>query len=71
MSKNESELVKRPTRLLAISVKLTLFIEERKTPVYSSAQHHNIDKKRHNYVLQKPGMVLNELAGPERTKEPT
>jgi len=46
-------------------------VEEGKTPVDSSTQHHYIDKKRYNDVLKKCGMSLNEFAGPEGVQEST
>ena len=46
-------------------------VEKGKTPVDRSTQNHNINKKRYNDVLEKYGMALNELAGPEGVQEPT
>jgi len=44
-------------------------VEEGEPPVYCSTKDHDIDKKRHDDVLEKRGVALDEFSSPERTKE--
>jgi len=44
-------------------------VEKRESPEDSDTQNYEVDKKRHNDVLEKNGMAFNEFSCPERVEE--